>query len=233
MRRSSLKINTGVSIEIVGSEALVAVPESPEIIRVSGAAAEVIVGVLRGDNVSHANPAVADLIERGILTSSSPSRRSVLTAGAAGLGVGITMVSLPGVAAAASAITVLGDYYVYDGNDNNRYLQARVPGDRGVAVDFPEGLGNPSALSVPGLPDIPLVPTSVRTQYDLSADLSSGTAFDWALWEISVTANPALVTIYGAHGSQIPATGDTLNATFTWGTLSYRASLTYFVPPNR
>lgn len=232
MASRGVEIARGVSVERVGDEVVAYLSTSQEIVRLSGDAALVLESIGQGATVTGGAALVDDLVDRGVLEEKGPSRRNLLTAGAVGAGAGIAVLAMPGVAAASSVINVLGNYYVYDADFDNeelRFVEFLIPGERDVAVDFPEGQGNPSALTISGFPGVPLLPTSVITQFGPDADLTSNN-YDRATWRIDIRGIPALVAIYGDYEEIPPTSADTLIAIFTWGASTYRASLAYFVP---
>ena len=234
MAGSAFSVPHTVSVEFVGDDALVMTGQPRQVLRFSGEPARAIREVVSVGKTTCSTSVVQNLMDLGVITPSGMTRRSVLAAGGIGLGAGVAVIAMPTVAAASSVIQVRGDYYVYDNTrvtPNVRSLQARIPGTNGApAVDFPEGQGSPSALSVDGLPSIPLEVSSPITQFDADAVIDGTFQYDRALWEIDdISTSTALTTAYGTVGGTIPSTGPTLIATFTWGTFSYRAELTYFV----
>jgi hypothetical protein len=104
--KSSMSIAPGVIVEMVGNDVVVMVPESAEVIRLSGDAAHTIRAIHAGDVSVLPSHIVDELLEGGILISQAGmSRRGVLTAGALGAGAGIAALTMPSVAAASSPVT--------------------------------------------------------------------------------------------------------------------------------
>jgi hypothetical protein len=107
--KSSMSIAPGVIVENVGDDVVVMLPESTEVIRLSGDAAQLVRAIHAGDVSVLPSHTVTELLERGILISQAGmSRRGVLTAGAIGASAGLAALSMPTVAAAASAPVLFG-----------------------------------------------------------------------------------------------------------------------------
>lgn len=88
--------------EKVGSEVVVHHTTTNTTHRLDGEAARLFLAVAHGDSVRKTHE-VTRLVELGLLESSSPiGRRTLVKGGAAGIGLGITSLTLPGVAAASS-----------------------------------------------------------------------------------------------------------------------------------
>jgi len=97
-----MSIAPGVIVENVGDDVVVMLPESTEVIRLSGDAAQLVRAIHNGQLVVPSET-VTELINRGILVSQTGmSRRGLITAGAIGAGAGVAALAMPGVAAAAS-----------------------------------------------------------------------------------------------------------------------------------
>ncbi len=102
MKKSSMSIAPGVIVEMVGDDLVVMVPESTEVIRLSGDAAQLVRAIHDGLPVLPSE-AVTELIDRGILVShTGMSRRGLITAGAIGAGAGVAALAMPSVASASS-----------------------------------------------------------------------------------------------------------------------------------
>ena len=102
MKKSSMSIAPGVIVEKVGDDVVVMVPESTEVIRLSGDTAQLVRAIHDGLPVVPSE-AVYELIDRGILVShTGMSRRGLITAGAIGAGAGVAALAMPSVAAASS-----------------------------------------------------------------------------------------------------------------------------------
>ena len=94
-------LSSGVVLEQLAGEVLVVVPGN-DIVRLSGAPADLVLDLQAGKHVDSSHPSVSDLAHLGVVTVSGLSRRSLLKAGAIGAGAGIVLLSMPSVAAASS-----------------------------------------------------------------------------------------------------------------------------------
>jgi hypothetical protein len=106
------RLARGVVVEEVGDDLMVMVPGSPEILSLSGAAAEVVRKCRTGDSVT-SDAVTNELTQAGVLESSALSRRGLIKAGAIGAGAGIAVLSMPGVAAASSEGCKIGAPGIY------------------------------------------------------------------------------------------------------------------------
>jgi hypothetical protein len=93
----------GVIVERVGKDLMVIVPGNTDVVSLTGRPAEVLLEVAAGRKVDSAEPALRDLVDLGIVSASSLSRRGLIKAGAIGAGAGIAVLAMPGVAAASSS----------------------------------------------------------------------------------------------------------------------------------
>jgi len=96
-------IPPGVLIERVGDDVLVVVPGANDLVKLSGAAADVLLSVQEGRTVPGSERALADLEQLGVLISSGVSRRGLIKAGAIAAGAGIAVLAMPTAAMAASS----------------------------------------------------------------------------------------------------------------------------------
>jgi hypothetical protein len=114
---TKIAIAPGVTIEQVGEDLLVLVPGTVEALRLTGVAANTVRTIHAGGVVA-VDDIPAELVERGIITTPQPlSRRGLIKAGAIGAGAGITVLAMPGVAAASSTVTIrYNGVYYWDGN---------------------------------------------------------------------------------------------------------------------
>jgi hypothetical protein len=104
MNRQRVSLVDGVVVEKVGTELVVFLPESSDIVRLSGRPAELLLQLVEGVAPDPTDSAlVAQLTELGILRSSAISRRRFVKAGALGVGAGLSLMALPHSAAAASS----------------------------------------------------------------------------------------------------------------------------------
>ena len=93
----------GVIVEDLGDDTAVLVPQSTEVLALSGDAAVVLRRIREGESVDGAPGIVSDLVARGVIQPvAGMSRRGLVRAGAIGLGAGILVMTTPTVAAASS-----------------------------------------------------------------------------------------------------------------------------------
>jgi len=228
VKKSSMSIAPGVIVETIGDDVVVMVPESTEVIRLSGDAAQLVRAIHDGPAVAPTQT-VTELINRGILVSpTGMSRRGLITAGAIGAGAGITALAMPGVAAASSSsdepgdgrIALLGDYYLFF-TQPNWYLIYNTP-----ALVDPARMSPPFA---PGNEAVDFDPTNAPLS-DLILEgfgtVDNGMAFldqGVAYWQENVGEDPdSLNDVLGRIGSLAPRTG-----TFEVGDGRYRATFTW------
>lgn len=139
----------GVVLEKAGNELLVKAPGSIDVMMLSGEAAAIVRRVEAGQAVAWSAD-VAELMRRGVLAESPGlSRRGFIRAGAVGAGAGIVVLSMPGVAQAASeaevevvALTFGAAQVGADGTRAGRYLVT-------LPVFFPVGFVAPLADPIP------------------------------------------------------------------------------------
>lgn len=215
MVNNHVTLSPGVVVEKVGNEVLVKVPGSAGIIMLSGEAHAVIRSV-EAEELVAGSDAVAELIRLGVLTESSGvSRRGLITAGALGAGMGIAVLAMPGVAAAASqheagevAVTFV---------DRRMTIQDGARHVVRVAVRLPLGFVAPVADPV-------AVSARIGTDQVAAAfvTLFGNVRADWydtskpvhlLFWNIS--------TALGGGGGFPNTDGEVV---FTWGTTTFRAT---------
>lgn len=98
-----LNLANGVIVEVMDEDVVVLIPGSSQVLRLSGDLAEAVLLLQSGRDVSLPAGVSQQLLQLGVaIREATPSRRSVLKAGGIGLGTGIALVALPGVAAASS-----------------------------------------------------------------------------------------------------------------------------------
>lgn len=107
------EIAPGVLVEDVGSDCVVCVPDTTDVVSLSGEVADTLRQIRLGIPGNYNANTLSQLVSLGIIHSPSDiSRRGVVRAGLIGVGVGIATLSLPSVAAASSAGEGPGPYSV-------------------------------------------------------------------------------------------------------------------------
>jgi hypothetical protein len=106
MSTSHFTMNSGVIAERVGDELLVLLPGRTDAVRLTGHSADVFLDIQAGNKVDASEPAVAALIDLGIVDASGLSRRGLIKAGAISVGAGLAVMVMPSAAAAASQVVV-------------------------------------------------------------------------------------------------------------------------------
>jgi hypothetical protein len=115
----TVKLADGIFVEQLGGEVLVFIT-SGDVARLTGDAADIVLGLQAGRPVDLNHPMASDLVDRRILVVPGLSRRGLITAGAAGAVAGITMVAMPGAAMASSGTSaVLPEQFI----ELNGYIQ--------------------------------------------------------------------------------------------------------------
>ncbi len=132
----SFSVKAGLEIESVDRGMLILDPSKPQVFNLVGEQVEAFRAALEGAQSIPADlePAMAGLIELGLVESPAWSRRRVLQAGGAAAAAAVAVVALPSVAAAASVTTL-----------------PPAPGSVQVNIQMMDGLTNPakSPLRVP------------------------------------------------------------------------------------
>lgn len=132
------KIADGVLVETIGQEVMVMVPGVTEFISLTGDAASLVREVQAGLVASASHPALAELIDLGILSiPSGMSRRGLITAGAIGASAGIAVMAMPNVAVAASVqrIAIKGTYKSGTGRFG-AYWYFEISSESGLGDEF-------------------------------------------------------------------------------------------------
>jgi hypothetical protein len=94
---------SGVVIEPVGDDVVVMTPGNSQVLRLNGTSAELVKRVINGESIDAPSEDVINLIQSGVLEmSGGMSRRGLITAGAVGVGAGMSMLAMPSAAMAAS-----------------------------------------------------------------------------------------------------------------------------------
>lgn len=99
--KRTVNLSSGIVVEQLAGEVLVVSPGN-DVLRLSGAPADVVLDLQAGKQVDSSHPSVSDLVQLGIVTVSGLSRRSLVKTGVFGAGAGIAVLSLPTVAAAST-----------------------------------------------------------------------------------------------------------------------------------
>lgn len=124
----ALRCRPGLLVEALGSELLVADPESSQVSRLRGAEAEAfrLVQEGGGEVPTELEAAVARLVDLGLVEAPGWDRRRVLLAGGVTLTAGIVTLALPTAAAAQSVpdTTTWVDYRVVNAGHTHRRMQA-------------------------------------------------------------------------------------------------------------
>ena len=94
---------TRSNTEPVGDDVMVMMPGNTDILRISGPAADTLRTIVAGQPVNPVTPAVLELADQGIITTSAMSRRGLIRAGAVGAGAGIAVLAMPTAAMASSS----------------------------------------------------------------------------------------------------------------------------------
>jgi hypothetical protein len=101
----------GVVVEEMGDDLIVMIPHSSEVLKLTGESAEIVRAVRSGLPVVPGK-VVDDLKAVGVLESPSLTRRGLVKGGAIGVGAGIAVLAMPGVAAADSTrIKLVGEWW--------------------------------------------------------------------------------------------------------------------------
>jgi hypothetical protein len=204
-------------IEHVADDVVVMLPGSTEVLQLSGEAADTVRTVQRGDMAVLPTGIVTELVERGVLISRSRmSRRGFVKAGTIGLGTGIAVMSMPGVAAASSTdapqplqllgfFSRIGEYFSIAG------WTAYLLGDPDV-LDYLADNGAPSTL--------PSFPDSFRSE-DLS-DISGLDLPELGLSNVAFSISTSRLTPGDEYLEWLPQAGSLSTApfavvgSFTW-----------------
>ncbi|WP_158665529.1 hypothetical protein [Pontimonas salivibrio] len=213
---NKFQLNTACVFEVVGEEVFATVPGQVDVIRLSGNYARTV----RNLDAMHSqdvNSEVLHELERlGVIepVKEGLSRRSLVKGGAVLAGAGIATLALPSIAAASSGISVgeIGFWsYNTSGPDGYNIILSAVQGSPGWS-EFPFNPTEtpPSAISVSAVPSASLSAFSAPVGGTV---LSS--YFEWVGAEVS-TGRVSVDTYRGGGGF--------LQASFTWGGMTYSAS---------
>jgi hypothetical protein len=245
--KKTLTLTPGAVIEPVGNDVMVMMPGNTDILRISSPAADTLRTIVAGQPVDPSTPAVRELANQGIITTSGMSRRGLIRAGAIGAGAGIAVLAMPSVAAAASptttdngssgggAIQVTGVWFTPVGSVNNQ-------GFTGFGFEaeplLPKGLGSWS-IGDNGLPlraDAPSGLTGLPAELEL---VVSNDTFTPAGGGTPVLVNaPNGVRSYDSTNGRItwfyrfddpdnrPLRPAQISAQFTWGGQNFEATFT-------
>ena len=176
----------GVVVEEMGADFIVMLPDSREVLRLTGESAEVFRAIRSGLQVV-LGKVVDDLRAVGVVESASLTRRGLVKAGAIGVGAGIAVLAMPGVAAADSTrVKLVGTWWWDSGTarfkmekkDNlANFPNFQVDGSGLIVGDF--------TLTVNGMPNAPF-----QVQYGSFGDKpSDGNYVAW-YYPTTATTNP-------------------------------------------
>lgn len=217
MGQQMFSLSPRVVTECVGADVVVMLPDSTDVLRLSGEAAGAIRSIEAGEAPVVPEKVLADLIDRGVLvTKSTVSRRGLFKAGSIGAGAGIAVLAMPSVAAASSGIPVDGVWFVFGATPATAYFYV-------VGFDFPDvgdsdttppGTTTPSQLLMLG-ERFPVL--SWRSSQATEVD---GDNIIWTATEDD-TDRAWLV---------IADSAPTLTGTFTWDGQPYVATFVYTPP---
>ena len=190
-------------IEKVGEDVVVLIPESKEVLKLSGELADLVyTASISGSVEVPEGVDPSELVERGIIVfDSHPTRRTLVKVGAVGAGASLVALGLPSVAAASSVIQLTGKWYYFRTNGGGFQ-------DFLVSARFPSS-GTPSALSVLG-----------GTANFVGMDGEDGMGN--VLWEFPVD------TI----SDPFPTTGENILGTFSWSGTNLTYSVTFVYDPS-
>jgi hypothetical protein len=224
MKTEAFSIAPDAAAEVIGTDVLVYLSESSEVIRLSGVAAEAFLAIRAGQRVDPSDEGVRQLVAAGVARSVGLSRRGLVKAGAVGVGTGVVVMAMPSLAAASSGsgIPIAGFYFMAGEGNPWGFIVSKDD----VSAGTPETL----TLAVSG------------TDFQSSAQTSvAGTG--WSTGSsaaISYTWNAA--DDHWLHGVLVSgalqdALGDPLSGSFSSGgttydvTYSFRESNSGVLPP--
>ncbi len=146
-------ITPGLIAERVGNELLVIVPGRTDTVRLTAHAADLFLDIQAGEKVDASDPAVAKLVDLGIVQASGLSRRGLVKAGAIGAVAGIAVMAMPSVAAASSTFRIVAMSFIFGSPDGDNYTSlmyefgsARTDSDLVIPND------TPGVFALSGLP---------------------------------------------------------------------------------
>jgi hypothetical protein len=189
MSQHALSIAPGVIIEHVGSDVVVMVPESTEVNKLSGDAAQTIRAIQAGDVSVLPSETVSELVDRGIVVSQGGmSRRGLIKASAIGAGAGIAVMVMPSVAAASSVNIIELNGLIYGSNAWSFEIQrGEAPG-----LSFPE-----DPLPSNSLNDVSDLTVSLGGNDVVIPRVSAGFSgsFPFITWDNSLNTDPGAQVI--------------------------------------
>lgn len=195
-------------IEKVGEDVVVLIPESKEVLKLSGELANLVyTASISGSVEVPEGVDPSELVDRGIIVLDSyPTRRTFLKAGAVGAGASVVALGLPSVAAASSVIQLTGRWaYDRSGSGGLGLFQDFI-----VSRELLPSSGTPSDLNVLG---------GIAEFFDF-VDPGDGTL--GAIWGFPVDVIP----------DPFPATGENILGTFSWNGTNLTYSVTFVYDPD-
>lgn len=189
-------------IEKVGEDVVVLIPESKEVLKLSGELANLVyTASISGSVEVPEGVDPSELVDRGIIVlDSHPTRRALLKVGAVGAGASLVALGLPSVAAASSVIQLTG-FWFYTRTNGGGFQDFEVSGR------FPTS-GSPTALSFSG-----------GTGRLLGLDGEDGVTN--VFWDVELDDVP----------DPFPATAESVVGTFTWSGSNVVYSVTFVYDP--
>ena len=191
-------------IEKVGEDVVVLIPESKEVLKLSGELANLVyTASISGSVEVPEGVDPSELVERGIIAfDSHPTRRTLLKVGAVGAGASLVALGLPSVAAASSVIQLTGRWaYDRSGGGFQDFIVSR---------ELLPSAGTPSDLSILG----------GTVEFFDFVDPGDGTL--GAVWGLPVDVIP----------DPFPATGENILGTFSWNGTNLTYSVTFVYDPD-
>ena len=204
--RHEVRLSPGVVIESIGDDCLVMLPGKSTVVTLSGDECKQALAIREGEEVSLNNPAVQTLVRLGVVSAAPHlTRRHLITAGALGAGVGVTLLAMPTAAMASSRdiLVELSDSSYQGGNDDGRFVELDVYMGDGFVRPVPEPVFLSGKI---GSSDIP---TS-----DIVVD------------DFSPSRRELTVRMFFSDNSSAPnlAIGTPLEVRFLWGEVTYRTT---------
>lgn len=216
---------SGVVLEQLAGEVLVVVPGN-DVVRLSGAPADLVLDLQAGKHVDSSHPSVSNLAQLGIVTVSGLSRRSLLKAGAIGAGAGITVLSMPSVAAASSPSTSTSSINWIE----IRGFSFPFGGPWGFEIQNNigfDGVQNNLPLLSPGMP-FPPPTTDIADVSSLSLFIGSNEPIVIPVLYSGLAGDPVFIGWFDNSNPTFDDPGDQSIGEFTWetpdGPLYYRVT---------
>lgn len=211
----SYSVSPDIVAEFLGDQVVALAPQQRRVVHLDGEAAKVFSALYSGREPAAGSDSILEsLADDGLIVSTHPrevSRRAVIASSAVGVGSVAAALALPTVAAASSAISVTGQWYISLGPDA---VLIEVFGfnfpNRGDYEDpaKPKGSNRPSSLQVDGY----------------------GGLFPVRFWKSSGSKDLRYVTWLRNDQPEFFNIPRTLTGTFTWGESTYRARLDFGGP---